>query len=204
MPSVKKEKEQAMASNIATQGAEEPEDRRPGPQPAARPEGKTGFFTIYKSGQGYWTRMASGAGALLVIALTVNFLWQQLPIWVGAILTPADAGGDPAAHAEAVRTAMARAQSIAVGLCVAAFVGLSALAWYLLNKPANAQFLIETDVEMKKVNWTSRKELIGSTKVVIIFMFFIAFALFAIDQVFHLLFWAFNVLKVPPFWWPGS
>ena len=43
-----------------------------------------------------------------------------------------------------------------------------------MNKPTNVDFLIATDSEMKKVNWTSRKELIGSTKVVIIFMFLIA------------------------------
>ena len=43
-----------------------------------------------------------------------------------------------------------------------------------MNKPTNVDFLIATDSEMKKVNWTSRKELIGSTKVVIVFMFLIA------------------------------
>ena len=51
---------------------------------------------------------------------------------------------------------------------------LSLLVWRLMNKPSNVDFLIATDSEMKKVNWTSRKELIGSTKVVIFFMFVIA------------------------------
>ena len=37
---------------------------------------------------------------------------------------------------------------------------------------------------MKKVNWTTRKELIGSTKVVILFMFFIALLLFVFDMIF--------------------
>jgi preprotein translocase SecE subunit len=50
-----------------------------------------------------------------------------------------------------------------------------------MNKPSNADFLIATDSEMKKVNWTSRKELIGSTKVVIFFMVIIASVLFVID-----------------------
>ena len=49
-----------------------------------------------------------------------------------------------------------------------------------MNKPSNVDFLIATDSEMKKVNWTSRKELIGSTKVVIIFMFLIALFLFVV------------------------
>ena len=52
-----------------------------------------------------------------------------------------------------------------------------------MNKPANVDFLIATDSEMKKVNWTSRKELIGSTQVVIMFMFLIALFLFAVDEV---------------------
>ena len=46
-----------------------------------------------------------------------------------------------------------------------------------MNKPSNVDFLVATDREMKKVNWTSRKDLIGSTKVVIVFMFLIALIL---------------------------
>jgi preprotein translocase SecE subunit len=42
---------------------------------------------------------------------------------------------------------------------------------------------------MKKVNWTSRKELIGSTKVVIVFMFLIAIFLFTVDILFSYFFY---------------
>ncbi len=58
-----------------------------------------------------------------------------------------------------------------------------------MNKPTNVDFLIATDSEMKKVNWTSRKELIGSTKIVILFMFFIALFLFLYDLFFQLIFY---------------
>jgi len=75
---------------------------------------------------------------------------------------------------------------------------MSLLSWYLMNKPSNADFLIATDSEMKKVNWTSRKELIGSTKVVILFMFLIAILLFVIDILFGYLFYGITVLKSPP------
>jgi preprotein translocase SecE subunit len=51
---------------------------------------------------------------------------------------------------------------------------------------------------MKKVNWTSRKDLIGSTKVVIFFMFLISAVLFAIDIVFGFFFYWISVLKQPP------
>jgi preprotein translocase SecE subunit len=65
-----------------------------------------------------------------------------------------------------------------------------------MNKPANVDFLIATDSEMKKVNWTSRRELIGSTKVVIIFMFAIAAILFVLDLLFNTLFYAIRVLEI--------
>jgi preprotein translocase subunit SecE len=85
----------------------------------------------------------------------------------------------------------------------AGFIALySLLVWHLVNKPSNVDFLVSTDSEMKKVNWTSRKELIGSTKVVIFFMLLIAVLLFVIDWIFHLLFWAVGVLKLKPVGWP--
>jgi preprotein translocase SecE subunit len=55
-------------------------------------------------------------------------------------------------------------------------------------------------VEMKKVNWTSRRELIGSTKVVVSFMFLTAIFLFAGDMIFRLLMQLIGVLnKGAPF-----
>ena len=52
---------------------------------------------------------------------------------------------------------------------------------------------------MKKVNWTSKKELWGSTKIVIIFMFLIAIMLFAFDIIFGYLFHFMGVLEAKPF-----
>src|SRR3712207_9446120 len=75
---------------------------------------------------------------------------------------------------------------------------------HLMNKPANVDFLIATDSEMKKVNWTSRRELIGSTKVVIVFMFLIAAFLFVIDVVFSYFFYMIDVLKSSPFGGGGT
>ncbi len=152
-----------------------------------------GFFTIYKKGQGYWTRMGTALGAGLVIALMTWFFYQQLPPW----LTPMFAPVDPT---PAQRTAaFASARNVTIGICTAILVGFGVLAWRLMNKPGNADFLIATDGEMKKVNWTSRRELIGSTKVVIIFMFLIAFILFGIDIIFGYFFQLINVLDTGPF-----
>ena len=65
-------------------------------------------------------------------------------------------------------------------------------------------YFAEVSREMKKVNWTSRKELMGSTKIVVIFMLLVALFLFSVDWIFHLLFFLARVLKVPPPGIPGG
>ena len=72
-------------------------------------------------------------------------------------------------------------------------------AWRMMNKPSNVDFLIATDSEMKKVNWTTRKELIGSTKVVIFFVILISLILFLLDLLFGYFFQMIKVLEFGPF-----
>ncbi|HYO10638.1 MAG TPA: preprotein translocase subunit SecE [Tepidisphaeraceae bacterium] len=152
-------------------------------RPPERADGAGGgFFHIHKKGQGYWTRMGTAGAALLIGLLTASFLYQHLPVWIGA------AGVDQRA-----------ARSTSVYIITALLAGYGLLVFWLMNKPDNADFLIATDSEMKKVNWTTRKELIGSTKVVIIFMFLIALLLFVFDIVFGYLFYFLTVLKSRPF-----
>ncbi|MGH7176536.1 MAG: preprotein translocase subunit SecE, partial [Tepidisphaeraceae bacterium] len=117
-----------------------------------------GFFHVYKSGQGYWTRMGTAGAAALLGLFTAEFMYSQAPARI--------------TYFQHHKTALL----IIIGgmLAVYALIG-----FWLMNKPGNVDFLIATDSEMKKVNWTSRKDLIGSTKVVIFFMFMIAALLFA-------------------------
>jgi preprotein translocase subunit SecE len=175
---------------VAGPSARDLESRARGP---ARADEKPGFFTIYKKGQGYWTRMGTALSAGLIIALTTWFFYQQLPVWLTPAFTP------EGATTEQSIAARATARNLTIGICAAVLIGLSLLTWRLINKPSNADFLIATDSEMKKVNWTSRQELIGSTKVVILFMFLIAFILFGIDIVFGYFFHLINVLDTGPF-----
>jgi preprotein translocase SecE subunit len=168
------------------------EDRRaPEAQAARSTDG--GFFHIYKSGQGYWTRMGTAMGAALIIALTVWFFYKQLPPILTPMFTPANA------TIEQTRAASAKAYNATLAISAALLAGVSMLVWRLTNKPSNVDFLIATDSEMKKVNWTSKKELIGSTKVVIIFMFLIAGILFGIDIIFGYFFKLIHVLDAGPF-----
>ncbi len=43
------------------------------------------------------------------------------------------------------------------------------------------KFIVEVEVEMKKVSWTTRKELIASTSVIVIATLFIALFVFLVD-----------------------
>jgi preprotein translocase subunit SecE len=68
-----------------------------------------------------------------------------------------------------------------------------------MNKPSHVDFLIATDSEMKKVNWTTRAELMGSTKVVIFFVLLISAFLFMLDVIFGYFFQLIKVLEFGPF-----
>ena len=170
--------EKKSMSNAIASGADEGGNR---PQPQRRADDRAGFFHIYKPGQGYWTRMGTAGAATLIAILTAHFLYQNLPVWLRNM---------------GVSDSAARPTSIYIiaGLLIA----FGVFVFWMMNKPTNADFLIATDSEMKKVNWTSKKELMGSTKVVILFMFLIAALLFVFDIVFGYLFYFLDVLKTKP------
>ena len=188
--------------------------------------GRVGWLRPYKPQQGFWTRLGTGIGAGLLILFTIQFLYTRLPTWVRTTATQvisaesadaiaAQAAADPTLRvvdrqvtADGVRLVTERTPLSPGGLwlyVVLAIVTalLCLLAWYLINRQRNAEFLINTDTEMKKVNWTTRRELVGSTKVVVFFMFFMAFVLFSYDLVFGTIFWFIDVLKIPPFFIQG-
>jgi preprotein translocase SecE subunit len=74
---------------------------------------------------------------------------------------------------------------------------LGAILLYLFvgSRKRTVEFLIATDGEMKKVNWTSYREVKGSTIVVIVATFLIAGFLFGVDYVFSQIFHAMGVLE---------
>jgi preprotein translocase SecE subunit len=177
----------AMTDGDEAENTQEPKQpSRPGPISA--PIEKPGYFTIYKKGQGYWTRMGTVAGAGLIGLLTGNFIYTELE------------GRLSGQSVNQFLTHIHLQQPRADYLIVAIFALLySIIAFHYMNKPVSVDFLIATDSEMKKVNWTSRKELIGSTKVVIGFMFVMAIVLLLYDLFFQLVFYLLGVLRTPPF-----
>ena len=56
------------------------------------------------------------------------------------------------------------------------------------TKPRTCDFMIATEGEMKKVNWPSRKEVVGSTWIVICCVFLMAALLFGADFMFSAFF----------------
>ncbi len=213
--------EKAMATTdlLAPGAGDDGGDEKPRSSAAVQTSGG-GFFTIYKKGQGYWTRMGTAIGAAFLLGLTLwniyVFLKPVLPFDApqsvrtrvedaqkaisnaGAFATKAmmdELSSANSVLATASAQAASRQSAVAAGIVAALGLVCIYLVWRLINKPANVDFLIATDSEMKKVNWTSRKDLIGSTKVVIVFMFFIATFLALADLLFSFLFEVIGVLK---------
>jgi preprotein translocase SecE subunit len=137
--------------------------------------GGPAFFSIYKKGQGYWTRMGTAIGAGFLGLIVAYELYRQIPTFL---------------HGTAQRDTR-----IALIVSLVFLVSYSIWGYCFTNKATTVDFLIATDSEMKKVNWTSRKDLIASTKIVIIFMFIIAIFLFGSDMLFGALFHSIGVLK---------
>ena len=100
------------------------------------------MMSVYKSGQGKYTRMFTVLSGALIVAIGCLQLYRTLDagdvsIWVSTM--------------------------VPVGL----FIGLSVLIMWLMNKPNIADFMIAAEGEMKKVNWSTRQEVTVSTIVVI-------------------------------------
>ena len=102
---------------------------------------------IYKRGQGYWTRMMSAIAAGVLVLMGAVWLWDTVGlVRIGNVQT---------IYIQAVASVI--------------FVGVLFWIGYLLIgcKPKVVDFLIATEGEMKKVNWSTRREIMGSTWVVI-------------------------------------
>ncbi len=125
--------------------------------------GGQSFFEMYKPGQGYYTRMGTAVGAGLLTLSGGNFLYNQIVF------------ADDAAWTLWVK--------IGIPFVVVATIGF--VIWWIVGvNRGSCDFFIATESEMKKVSWSTRNELIGSTKVVIVFTILLALLLFVADFIF--------------------
>lgn len=129
---------------------------------------------MYKPGQGYWTRLLSAIGGGALVASFAMWLWQQL----GAVT---------------VRFPVIYLQGAVAGVVL--LMGGAFVYWLTFASPRACEFLIATEGEMKKVNWSSRREILGSTWVVITISFLIAASLFVVDLGFSWFFQQIDILQ---------
>ena len=120
-------------------------------------------FGIYKRGQGKNTRLCSAFGVAIIAGLGCLQLYKKLDatdlgLWVKTMV--------PAVL----------------------FVALGLLILWLVNKPSVADFMVAAEGEMKKVSWSSKKEIAVSTFVVIVVVIFMAVLLGVTDLSFKLFF----------------
>jgi len=135
-------------------------------------------FAVYKAGQGYYTRLGSVVGVSLVSLLGLLWAWDYLKLVKVSGVNPlyVAAGG-----------------AIAIGGLITIFT------YYLVFvKPRTVDFLIATEGEMKKVNWSTRREIVGSTTAVIFTAFFLALFCWVLEIAFVWFFQLIRVLDVAP------
>ncbi len=120
---------------------------------------------IYKRNQGKYTRSLTFVGVMVLVVAGA----YQLSKYLGSY--------------DATKTAY-----IQFGAPTVLTLLMAWLMFWLVNRPNTADFLIATEGEMKKVSWSSKKEIIGSTKVVIVTTFIIAAILFGVDVIFRVFF----------------
>ena len=120
-------------------------------------------FNIYKRGQGKYTRLCSAFGVAIVAGLGCLQLYKKLQaaeigLWVETM--------------------------VPAGL----FVVFVLLIFWLVNKSSIADFMIAAEGEMKKVSWSSRKEIAVSTFIVIVVVIVVAAVLGVTDLSFRMFF----------------
>lgn len=130
---------------------------------------------LYKPGQGYWTRMVSGIAAGVLVLAGGLWLFEKLSV----LDTQYKVYFQAAALVLTV---------LPLGWLVYRWVGV---------KPKQVDFLISTEGEMKKVNWPARKEVSGSTWVVIWCVILLTILLFVSDFLFSNFFQFIGVLDKP-------
>ncbi len=116
---------------------------------------------IYKKGQGYWTRMMTAIAAGLLIVMGA--------VWLSDMLAGVRIG--------ALETVYVQAGAAVIVVAVFGYLAYH----FIARKPKTVDFLIATEGEMKKVNWSTRREIMGSTWVVIGLTFIVALIISVLD-----------------------
>ena len=120
-------------------------------------------FAVYKREQGKYTRLGTGFTMVILVGLGCFQLYRVLEgseasLWVRTMVP------------------------------VFVFIVLSGLGFWLVNRISVADFMISAEGEMKKVSWSSRKEITISTFIVISVVVIVAVLLGVTDLIFQVFF----------------
>jgi preprotein translocase subunit SecE len=131
-----------------------------------------GVMTPYKREQGRWVRWACLIGCLVLV------LWACVNLYF--MLLPADVPADEIWFAPEF---MGLRLEVTWHLLppLALFVIMAAILWAASQKPRVADFLIETEGEIRKVSWPGNKEWMNSSLAVIVTMVLFVIYLFVVD-----------------------
>jgi preprotein translocase SecE subunit len=158
------------------EGFEEREERTPTPERVERPAHPSGGpFHILKPGQGTKVRWGSAIGAGALAVAGAQFIWEQIQVV------------NFGTYDVMFRTL------IPVLLLVAAIYGIFVAVG---RNERIIEFMTATEGEMKKVNWSSRREVWGATKVVIVTVLALGMVLAVVDLVFIVFFSLIGVLRM--------
>lgn len=164
----------ATAGGMHADDADDGDDDRAGdsaPREEAAPPAR-GFFDIYKPGQGRYTRLGTAMAAGILVIWGALYLHHKLQVVGNGTTT----------------------EYIQAGAALVVILGGGLVGYRVLSHNRRvSDFLIATEGEMKKVAWTSKQDLTGSTKVVILVVLLMALFLFTVD--FGLM-WFFTEIKV--------
>lgn len=117
------------------------------------------------------------------------------PINAQYVKTPSGYEGDVPSNSVAKVQMFEQIYLQAAAAGIAMLFGALVVYYLVAAKPGAVDFLVSTDGEMKKVNWSTKRDVYRSTLVVIFSSLVIAAGLFAVDTAFASFFKAVGVLE---------
>lgn len=133
------------------------------------------WFSVYKPTQGYWTRLGTAVGSGAFVLWGAHWLFEKLEVY------------------RMTETGL----FIQLGVPGAWIVAFGLMLYWLIGRNSKTvDFFIAVEGEMKKVNWSTKQEVIGATKVVMLFVLLVSMMLFVVDAIFMIFFRTIGVLKL--------
>ena len=162
--------------------AEPPAESNRGPRPAGDAAQSAGggstLFALYKPGQGTYVRWGTAIGVGAIAVFGAAFVGEQMRLFTQGM-------------SEQVEFIVKTLVPVAL-IAVAAYF----IFWGVGQNHRVVEFMIATEGEMKKVNWSTRREIWGATRVVIFTVFALAIILAVVDFLFIVFFSGIGVLRM--------